>query len=56
MNWQKQMADNHNNCDHCWHAKSGPYMMVLRDGCILQQCCKCDATKQVHKDHAWEGA
>jgi hypothetical protein len=39
-------------CEHCWHPQEGPYMMVLRDGHILQKCCKCGAGRQVHRAHA----
>lgn len=37
---------------HCWHAYQGAYHMVLKDGHILQKCCRCPATRQVHRDHA----
>lgn len=40
------------NCDHCWHAKRGPIMMVIPDGHIVQECCKCHRTQTVHADHA----
>jgi hypothetical protein len=40
------------DCNHCWHAHEGPYMMVLRDGHILQKCCKCQGTRTVHRAHA----
>jgi len=44
------------NHEHCFHAFAGPYMAVLKDGHILQKCCKCETTRQVHRDHAWQGA
>lgn len=40
----------------CWHAYEGPSMVVLEDGHILQKCCKCPATRTIHKDHAHESS
>ena len=40
--------------EHCWHAHRGPVMMVIKDGHTVQQCCKCQATRQVHLDHAYD--
>jgi hypothetical protein len=45
---------NNDGCKHCWHHFSGPIWMVLKDGQIVQKCCKCDATRVVHQDHAHE--
>ena len=41
---------------HCWHAHRGPIMMVLKDGHILQKCCHCEETRQVHRDHLFDGS
>jgi hypothetical protein len=40
------------DCNHCWHVQEGPSMIVLRDGFILQECCKCHEHRTVHKAHA----
>lgn len=39
-------------CQHCWHMLTGPIFMALKDGEIPQRCCKCDARRVVHQDHA----
>lgn len=39
-------------CVHCWHVHSSPFYMVLKDGHVLQDCCRCGASRQVHRDHA----
>ncbi len=36
---------------HCWHLQRGPSWMVLPDGQISQTCCKCPATRTIHKEH-----
>jgi hypothetical protein len=42
-------------CDgHCWHAKHGAIWMVVKDGHVIQECCRCDATRSIHRDHAME--
>ncbi len=38
---------------HCWHAKRGGVWMVIKDGHTVQECCKCSAIRQVHRDHAF---
>lgn len=38
--------------DHCWHAKRGAIWMVVKDGHVIQECCRCPATRSVHADHA----
>jgi len=38
---------------HCWHAHRGPIWMVVPNGHILQDCCKCHATRLIHVDHAY---
>lgn len=40
---------------HCWHTMRGPLWIVLKDGFIVQQCCRCEATRQVHRDHVAAG-
>jgi hypothetical protein len=37
---------------HCWHRKTGAIWMVVKDGHVIQECCRCDATRSVHADHA----
>lgn len=45
MNYKKE-------CEKCcYHAKKGPIMMVIPDGHIVQECCKCHNTRVVHIDH-----
>jgi hypothetical protein len=43
-------------CDsgHCWHAKHGAIWMVVKDGHVVQECCRCPATRSVHRDHAMD--
>lgn len=43
-----------NPCDHCWHNQAQPHHMVLEDGHVLQRCCQCGDTRQVHVDYTWE--
>jgi len=50
----KERGMKQKECNHCWHAKEGAFMMVMRDGHIMQQCCKCGACRTVHRDHALE--
>jgi len=40
--------------EHCWHVYSGPIHMVIPNGHIVQQCCKCESTRTVHVDHAYD--
>lgn len=35
-----------------WHFYSGTLMMEVPAGHVVQQCCKCDATRVVHRAHA----
>lgn len=37
---------------HCWHATRGPVMQVMKDGYMHQTCCRCPASRTVHRDHA----
>lgn len=41
-----------NGC--CLHVFRGPIWMVVPDGHIVMQCCKCQCTKTVHAEHAHE--
>jgi hypothetical protein len=41
------------NHQHCWHAHRGPIWTVIPDGMILQNCCKCQATRMIHVDHTY---
>lgn len=36
---------------HCWHHHRGPIHMFIRPGFMVQECCRCCATRQVHMDH-----
>ena len=38
-------------CNHCWHLRERPIHMVIKDGHMIQTCCKCQAIQQVHRDH-----
>lgn len=40
--------------EHCYHAYGGPIWMVVPDGHVLEKCCKCEATRLIHIDHAAE--
>ena len=39
---------------HCWHRKTGAIWTVVKDGHVLQECCRCPATRTIHLDHAME--
>lgn len=39
------------SCTHHYHPKTGPVMMVIKDGHVVVQCCMCDHMKQVHREH-----
>lgn len=39
---------------HCWHVHRGAIWMVLKDGHIVQECCRCEATRTIHAEHAKE--
>jgi hypothetical protein len=49
----KKTRDEH---EHCWHAYRGALHMVIPDGHTVQKCCKCEATRTIHMDHAHEDA
>jgi len=38
-------------CAHCRHTYRGSLMMVIPDGHVPEQCCKCDAMRTVHAEH-----
>ena len=40
-------------CDHCYHRHTGPLMMVIKDGHIVERCCKCGCLRQVHRRARW---
>lgn len=40
-----------NCCDHCYHAYCGPIWMVIPQGHVILQCCKCHQMTVVHHDH-----
>jgi len=42
------------NHTHCWHLFRGALLMVVPDGHIVEKCCKCTATRSLHRDHAHE--
>jgi hypothetical protein len=37
---------------HCFHQKEGPVWMVVPDGHIVQECCRCHEIRVIHLDHA----
>lgn len=39
-------------CRHCWHDYQGPTWILLKDGYIVQACCRCKARRNVHAAHA----
>ena len=39
---------------HCYHVFRGVIFMVVPDGHIVQKCCKCEAQRVIHTDHAHE--
>lgn len=41
-------------CTHCWHLFTGPIWKVMRNGFIIQECCKCGEHRELHRDHAYE--
>lgn len=43
------------DCNHCWHLHKGPLMMVIKEGHVVQSCCKCQNMRQVHRAHAGGG-
>ena len=38
--------------EHHWHVTEGALMIVLKDGHVHQTCCRCPATRTIHRDHA----
>jgi hypothetical protein len=38
--------------EHHWHEHAGAVWMAVPDGHIVQKCCRCWATRTVHRDHA----
>ena len=40
--------------EHCWHVKRGPIWMVIPDGHVVQECCKCHSIRTTHADHLRE--
>jgi hypothetical protein len=51
-----QKAEDAHCCSsaHCWHRKNGAIWMVVKDGHVVQECCRCPATRTIHLDHAME--
>ena len=41
------------DCNHCWHPHTGPLMMVIKEGHVVQSCCKCQDMRQVHRGHSY---
>lgn len=48
-NWRK--GEDH---QHCWHMAEGPLLMQVKDGHLVQCCCKCQALRQIHRAHAYQ--
>lgn len=40
------------SCEHCYHEKQEPVLMWVKDGHVVQECCKCSKMRTVHRDHA----
>lgn len=38
-------------CNHCYHAHRGPIWMVIPNGHVVEECCKCHSTRTVHVEH-----
>lgn len=38
-------------CSHCWHHYRGAILMVIPDGHVVQECCKCHQHRTVHAEH-----
>lgn len=36
---------------HCYHPRKGPIHMVVPDGHVVMECCKCSVMEVVHIDH-----
>lgn len=34
-----------------YHLDTGPILMVLKPGHVLERCCRCQGTRQVHVEH-----
>ena len=39
------------DCDHCWHPFTGAIMIVLHNGEMVEECCKCHTHRTVHVAH-----
>lgn len=39
---------------HCWHLHTGALLLVVKDGHVVESCCKCNAMRQIHRDHRAE--
>jgi hypothetical protein len=39
------------SCEHCFHMKMGPILMVVKDGHVVVECCKCGSVREEHRDH-----
>ncbi len=44
---KKQKSD----CPHHWHLYTGPILMVIPHGHVVQDCCVCNALRTIHKGH-----
>ena len=45
-------SESQTTCNHCWHSRRGPIHMVVPDGHVVEECCRCHAHRTVHIDHA----
>ena len=53
--WYRSHPDHRDRCDgqnHCWHLHTGPLLMVVPEGHVVEKCCQHpEATRLVHVDH-----
>ena len=47
-----QYSDDPTPHQHCYHALRGIIAMVIPNGHTVQKCCKCEAIRTIHIDHA----
>jgi hypothetical protein len=41
----------HSYCNHCYHRYHGVIWMVVPDGHMVMQCCKCGDMELEHREH-----
>ncbi len=51
---EKNLPETQRDHKHCWHPTRGGVLMLVKDGHTVQQeCCKCSALRQIHRDHVY---